>query len=102
MIQPTNLSSKFEVMLRPTISRSVYLGISPHLGTKTKFLLLSVVDLLMWGALSEARTGLSFKISAGSRQRSHYRRLRILKVKSQSYVTTEGQSASLSWCQAPI
>jgi hypothetical protein len=25
-----------------------------------------------------------------------------LHVRSQSYVTTEGQSDSLSWCQAPI
>jgi hypothetical protein len=29
--------------------------------------------LLMWGALSDERTGLSFRIAAGLRQRSHSR-----------------------------
>jgi hypothetical protein len=33
----------------------------------------TVVGLLMWGALSDERTGLSFKIAAGPRQRSHSR-----------------------------
>jgi hypothetical protein len=31
----------------------------------------SVADLLMWGALSDERTGLSFTIVADPRQRSH-------------------------------
>jgi hypothetical protein len=29
--------------------------------------------LLMWGAFSDERTGLSFTIATGPRQRSHYR-----------------------------
>jgi hypothetical protein len=33
---------------------------------------LTVVGLLMWGALSNERTGLSFTIAAGPRQRSHF------------------------------
>jgi hypothetical protein len=33
----------------------------------------TVVGLLMWGALSDERTGLSFTIAAGHRQRSHSR-----------------------------
>jgi hypothetical protein len=33
----------------------------------------TVAGLLMWGALSEERTGPSFTIAAGSRQRSHFR-----------------------------
>jgi hypothetical protein len=33
----------------------------------------TVADLLMWGALSEERTGLSFTTVAGLRQRSHSR-----------------------------
>jgi hypothetical protein len=33
----------------------------------------NVSGLLMWGALSEERTGLTFKIAAGPRQRSHSR-----------------------------
>jgi hypothetical protein len=32
-----------------------------------------VTGLLMWGALSDERTGLSFTIAAGSRQRNHFR-----------------------------
>jgi hypothetical protein len=32
---------------------------------------LPVAELLMWGALSDERTGLSFTIAAGARQRSH-------------------------------
>jgi hypothetical protein len=31
----------------------------------------TVAGFLMWGALSDARTGLSFTISAGRSQRSH-------------------------------
>jgi hypothetical protein len=33
----------------------------------------TVATLLMWGARSDERTGLSFKIAAGARQRSHSR-----------------------------
>jgi hypothetical protein len=33
----------------------------------------TVAGLLMWGALSDERTGLSFTIAAGARQRSHSR-----------------------------
>jgi hypothetical protein len=34
---------------------------------------LTVAGLLMWGVLSDKRTGLSFAIAAGPRQRSHSR-----------------------------
>jgi hypothetical protein len=34
---------------------------------------LTVAGLLIWGALSDERTGLSFTIDAGPRQRSHFR-----------------------------
>jgi hypothetical protein len=34
---------------------------------------LTVAGLLIWGALSDERTGLSFTIAAGPRQRSHFR-----------------------------
>jgi hypothetical protein len=33
----------------------------------------TVAGLLMWGALSDERTGLPFTIAAGPRQRSHFR-----------------------------
>jgi hypothetical protein len=32
----------------------------------------TVAGLLLWGALSDERTGLSFTIPAGTRQRSHF------------------------------
>jgi hypothetical protein len=48
----------------------------------------------MWGALSDERTGLSFTVAAGPCQRSD--------CESQSYVTTDYQSASLSWNKALI
>jgi hypothetical protein len=55
-------------MLRLPVSRPVYLYVKPHLGPKTRFFLLSdscgIVDV-------GQRTGLSFTIAAGPRQRSH-------------------------------
>jgi hypothetical protein len=39
----------------------------------------TVTVLLMWGVLSDERTGLSFTIAAGLRQRSHFR-IRIPRV----------------------
>jgi hypothetical protein len=47
-------------MLRPTVSRPVYLGMK-H----------TVAGLLMWGALSDERTGLSFTVAACCGQQSH-------------------------------
>jgi hypothetical protein len=62
---------KVNIMLRPTVSRPAFLCVKPHLGPKTRFLLLSFADLFMWGALSDERTGLSFTIAADPRQHSH-------------------------------
>jgi hypothetical protein len=101
----------------------------------------TVADCVMWGGLSDEKTGLSFTIATGPRQRSHSRvrvpedswlyftvsdsRLPFFHLlwlaglrwtsstpppngiwltdcQSQSYVTTGGQSASLSWNKAPI
>jgi hypothetical protein len=60
-------------MLLPTVSRPVYLGAKPRL-----WLLWDSCCLLMWGALSEERTGMSFTTDPGSRQRSHSR-VRVLR-----------------------
>jgi hypothetical protein len=72
----------------------------------------TVAGLLMWGALSDEKTGLSFTIAAGPRQRSHS----LIQVpwdsrpnftvsdpsQSQSYFTTGGlPPISPSWRQAP-
>jgi hypothetical protein len=114
-------------MLRPTASRPLCLAVKPYLGLKTKLLLMSVAGLYMCSALSDQRTGLSFTVAAGPRQRSHssvrvtqeywpyfaisHSRLlqpgwtdsRIYIPQKQhtisilSYFTTDGQSVKLIW-----
>jgi hypothetical protein len=60
----------------------------------------TVAGLLMWGALSDERTGLSFTIAAGLRQRSQSH-VESKSKSSQSYIATDGLSISKSWCRAP-
>jgi hypothetical protein len=55
-------------MLRPTVSRPVCLGIKHPFGDHDQIF---ITVLLIWGAVSDERTGLSFAIAAGSRQHSH-------------------------------
>jgi hypothetical protein len=99
----------------------------------------TLAGLLMWGALSDERTDLSFAIAIVTLQRSHFRvrvpwdsssyftasdsklpfsspltnrraALEVLdpaytrdnELESESCITTDGQSASLSWNKAPI
>jgi hypothetical protein len=60
-------------MLRPTVSRPVCLGTKHHLGSRPDLnYCLTVAGLLIWGALSDERTGLSFAIATGPRQRYHF------------------------------
>jgi hypothetical protein len=66
-----SLVLKFKVTLRLTVSQSVSLHVEPHLVLMTRNLLLfHSYGLILWGALSEERTGLSFIYAAGPRQRS--------------------------------
>jgi hypothetical protein len=62
-------------MLRLTVSRPVFLGIKTTSGAYDHifFYCQTAAGLLMWGALSDERTGLSFTTVAGLRQRSHFR-----------------------------
>jgi hypothetical protein len=62
-------------MLRPTVSRPVSLGIKHSSGVYDQIFITvkTFAGLLVWGALSDGRTGLSFAITAGARQRSHSR-----------------------------
>jgi hypothetical protein len=69
------LTLSLSLMLRPTVSRPVYLGINHPSGAYDQIFInrRTVAGLLMWGALSDGRTGLSFTIAAGPSQRSHSR-----------------------------
>jgi hypothetical protein len=75
-LTPTSYSSHchlktLSVTLRLTVSQSVSLGVKPHLGLMTRYLLFfDYYGLLFWGDLSDERTGLSFVYAAGPRQRS--------------------------------
>jgi hypothetical protein len=63
------------LILRPTISLPVFLGINPpNWGLWPDFCYCyTVADLLMWSALSDERMGLSFTIAVGPRQGTHSR-----------------------------
>jgi hypothetical protein len=63
------------LVLRPTVNRPVCLGIKhPSEAYEADFYYCqTVASMLMRGALSDVRTGLSFRIAAGPRQRSHFR-----------------------------
>jgi hypothetical protein len=69
----SNPNVKVKVMLRQTVSRPVYLAINPIWCPWPDFSYCQTVAGFMWGFLSEQRTGLSFTISPGPRQRSHSR-----------------------------
>jgi hypothetical protein len=56
------------------VSQSVSLGVEHYLGFMTRYLLLSdSYGLVLWDALSDERTVLSFVYAAGPRQRIHSR-----------------------------
>jgi hypothetical protein len=56
---------------RRSVGQSVLVS-SPHLGPKKNcYYCQTFTGLLMWGGLSDERTGLSFTVAAGPRQSSH-------------------------------
>jgi hypothetical protein len=69
----TGVLHSLSLMLRPTVSRPVCLGIKhPSRGLRPDFYYRrTVAGLLMWGAVSDEWTGLSFTVAAGSSQRRH-------------------------------
>jgi hypothetical protein len=103
------LGLSLSLTLRPTVS----LGLRPDFYCRTEYgIRRTVAGLLIWGALSDERTGRSFTIASGPSQRSHswvrvpwdswpYLLSQIWDF-FESDVTTDGQSASLSWYKAPI
>jgi hypothetical protein len=73
-----SLPVKVKVTLRLKASQSVSLGVEPQLGLMTRYLLLfDSYGLVLWGTLSDERTGVSFVYAAGPRQRS-LSRVRVL------------------------
>jgi hypothetical protein len=68
---PLQLKVKVKVTLRLTISQSVSLGVKPHLGLMTRYLLLfDSYGLVFVGHPPDEMKGLSFVYAAGPRQRS--------------------------------
>jgi hypothetical protein len=67
------LSLSLSLMLRPTVSRPVCLGIKhPDFYCRTEYgIRRTVAGLLIGGTLSDERMGLSFTIASGPSQRSH-------------------------------
>jgi hypothetical protein len=62
---------KVKVTLRLTVSQSVSLGVKPHLGPMTRYVLLyDSYGLVLVGRPLDERTGLSFLYAAGPCQRS--------------------------------
>jgi hypothetical protein len=61
---------KVTVMLRPTVSRPVYLGIEHPSGAQDQIFIncQALADLLIWGPISHERTGLSLTIAASPHQ----------------------------------
>jgi hypothetical protein len=69
--EPNRVESS--LVLRPTVSRPVW-NKAPIWGLRPYIYYCQIVQsLLMWGAPSDERTGLSFIKAAGPRQRSHSR-----------------------------
>jgi hypothetical protein len=62
---------------------------------------LTVAGLLIWGALSDERMGLPTGSCSMLEWKQGFPSLSI-QSQSQSYIRTDGQSASMSWNKAPI
>jgi hypothetical protein len=83
----TNLTKKS--MLRPSVSLSW--NKAPIWGLRPDFYYCqTVAGLLIWGALSDERTGLSFTIAAGPRQYS-YSRIRVLRDSWQYFTVSDSR-----------
>jgi hypothetical protein len=67
------LNWSLNLMLRPTVCRSVCLEIKQTSRAYDQiyiYMSLIIMVLFLWGALADERTGLSFVYAAGTRQRS--------------------------------
>jgi hypothetical protein len=68
----TDCKLSLSLMLRPTVSRPVYLGVKHPFGAYDQIFItcMTVTVLFLWGDLSDERSGLSFVCAAGPCQRS--------------------------------
>jgi hypothetical protein len=67
-----SLSLSLSLMLRPTVSRPVCLGVKHPFGAYDQIFItcVTVTDLFLWGAPSDERSGLSIVCAAGPCQRN--------------------------------
>jgi hypothetical protein len=79
MLALVNAVLSLSLMLRPTVSRPVCLGIKHPFGAYEQIFItcVTVMVLFLWGALSDERSGLSSVCAAGPCQRS-LSRVRVL------------------------
>jgi hypothetical protein len=68
----TRTKLSLSLMLRPTVSRSVCLGVKHPFGAYDQIFItcVTITVLYLWGALSDERSGLSFVCAAGTCQGS--------------------------------
>jgi hypothetical protein len=69
---PSTRSLSLSLMLRPTVSRPICLGIKHPSGAYDQIFItcVTVTVLFLWGALSDEKSGLSFLCAAGPCQRN--------------------------------
>jgi hypothetical protein len=81
---------KVKIMLLPTVSRPVYLGVKHPSGAQDQDFCYrqTVAGLLMWGALCDERTTLSFTVAVGLRQCSHSR-VRVLRDSGSYFIVSD-------------
>jgi hypothetical protein len=69
--QVKSIQSQSHITTHSQTSQSVSLRVEPHVGLMTRYVLLfDSYGFVLWGALSDERTGLSFVYAAGHYQGS--------------------------------